>query len=286
MSKKQPKMQFCIGEYEPDDPICNGNSDGSAYEQAACYWRNYCAAFKIHLKEIGLGVEDFVTIEVVTDSGDEEHLARPKNGYNEFVALLDGVIKDYGITEGVATKKPTEKAHRASAKPGDKRKKHAPKRSVQRKAKKALAKLAAEKRAKMKDMFEWFRTHLIESLEGGYTFSTPGQAPLPGKLYIVDRTEKSGYISIYCKSPKGVDVPIALVIYKTRQMKMDIRVPVEAIRYRGINQKTVQKLGPQPINDGLFKSTMRNLDKEGVALAAQTIAQLAKSGIIDLPQAG
>lgn len=280
-------MQFCIGEYEADDLICNGNPSGSAFEQAACYWRDRCAAFKIHVKEVGLGIDDFVVIDVVIDGKDEEHLARPKNcGYGEFISMLDEVVKKYGIKDGVSTKLPTEKASRASAKPGDKRKKHSPKKSVQRKAKKALAKLAAEKRAKMKDMFEWFRTHLIESLEGGYIFSTPGTAPLPGKLYIIDRTAKSGYISIYCKSPKGVDVPIALVIYKTRQMKMDIRVPVEAIGYKGVSQKTVQRLAPQPIDDGLFRSTMRNLDKEGVALAAQTIAQLAKQGIINLPQVG
>jgi hypothetical protein len=259
-------LQYCIGAYEESDSACKG-----------CYWCNTCAAFKQYLLDESLQADDVLEI-VSIENG---HIAVPKIGRNEFDQLVAGMVKKYGFVGGISTKEPSLPTKRKN-----KNRKHIKRnvpKVVQRKAVKAIQSLAQEKRVVLKKLFEWFKMNLVESLNG-YVFSLPNHAVLPGRLFVVDRLKKSGYISIYCKSPSGCDVPLALAAFKTRRMVLDIEVPVEYTGYK-VGKAALKLLRPQPCSDGKFLSVMKSLDKERVALAAKVVASLVNDGLIKLPVA-
>jgi hypothetical protein len=283
---KHDPPPYCTGEYEAGDTNCDGDPEGKTdFQRNACAYRDGCVAFQAHLAETKLKADDF--IEAVPDEDDrtgQRVLGRPKRGTKTFLKLLEKQIKRFGVVDGEVTRDPNAPKKPKRAPENDGRKNLRPSKEAQELARKAITQRAIERREDLKRLFDWFKTHMVENLEV-YRFTAPGEIVKPGRFYIVDRMKTSNYVSVYCKKPYGKDAPVAVIKFKTRSMTFDIEIPVEVTGYIGVGKVTMDKLKPQPIDDGKFRSVMPHLDKEGVALAAQTIAHLVKRGKIDLPPA-
>jgi len=283
---EEPKrdVPFCTGEYEAGDGACDGNPEADTeFQRNHCKYRDNCVAFQAYLAETKLKADDFIEAQP-HPTHPEGVLGIPIKGVRHFERLCAKQVKRYGVVEGRITRDPTRPKKPKKAPENDGRKALRPSKEAQELARKAITQRAIERREILKRMFDHFKTVMVENLEV-YRFTSPGEAVKPGRFYIVDRMRTSNYVSVYCKMTKGRDAPVAVIKFKTRSMTFDIEIPVEHTSYIGVGKVTMDKIKPQPIDDGKFRSVMMNLDKEGVALAAQTIAHLVKRGKIDLPPA-
>jgi len=254
----------CAGEYSKVDSACNGEVNGKTDDDCSpCGWRDNCVALAAFVQDRDKSPEDYL------DTDGEEVVA--KNGTEHFLKMCAAQVRRYGVENGEITKRPVK----------PKRKRPAPTARARRKSAKAVKKLAVERRIGLAALFQHFKTHLIENLDG-LKFTPPKGIVVPGKLYAIDRAETSGYIAIYCKKPGILGVPIAQLNLRPQSVTYDIELPVEYVSFEGIGKRTMGKINPQPISNGRFKCICKGMDAEGVALVAQAIARLIKNGRIVL----
>jgi len=271
MRKKKKYIPFCVGEYGPGEYVCNGNPKAKTeYHNKPCVWRDRCAAFQEYLDVSGDSYDKHV--ELVGNDGDYQ--GRPIRGRQEFIDWCDVLVEKYNIIQGMKSPKEEKKTE-----------KRTPMKKARRAAiRRARAKARARKAA-LDSLFEHFKIHFIENLEE-YRFTPPRGVVRPGRFYVVDRRSTSKYISVYCKLPGVLGVPVALIKFKPRTMTFDIELSIGALDFDGIGMETMKKIHPRPVEDGRFKSACIGMDKEGVALVAQTIAKMVKRGKIALPPPG
>lgn len=282
MSKKQLLLPHCIGDYEPGDDTCGGDpSANTSEERAPCGWRDRCSGLACYMQETSKPIVDFV--KFVINDDDNEH-ATPIGHRSKFEALCDEQIQRYGIKEGTATKDPIGDPPKPEPKV-DGRKSLRPTKRAQRAARRALMKRAKDRRAMVWKLVRRFQKQLGRELELAktpYRFSTGRHAIAHGRMYIVDRANTSSYVSIYVRNMhNGRDVPVVSLKFKTRDLTVDVSLPVESGK---LSQSAQKKLKPLSIDDGLFRSVFKGLDKAGMSLMAETIAGLVKSGSLKLPR--
>jgi len=300
-NKDDERAPLCVGDYEVGDSQCDGDSGASRSEDVApCGWRNRCAALQCYLGETDRDISELVELKtskelvLVPDETtgqdietyeDQEH-AYSIGPWKKFEALLEKQVQRYGIRDGRPTKDPVgdppPKPERAPQ--PDRRKFLKPSKKAQRAAKKALSKRAQERRSELDRLFQYFIRHLATELkDSGYKFAKPKHGLGRGTLYIVNRLDKSGYMSVYCNNPMGRDAALVSAKYKPRDLTLDMMMPFEVDQVTSEERK---KLNLESLeNGGLFRSVAMGLKKEGVAHAAETIAALVKSGRVDLPEA-
>lgn len=266
-------VPYCVGEYDPEEPTCNGKPKAkNAYRRKPCTWRNRCAAFQEYMNASGSSYEDHIDLIPDETPGDGDYIGLPKRGRPAFIAWCDVLAGKYNIVNGVVVQK-VEKKKKAPLK-------RARRASVRRVREKARA-----RKLVLDTLFEHFKIHFIENLET-YRFTPPRGVVRPGRFYVVDRRRTSKYISVYCKVPGVLGTPVALIRFKPRTMTFDIELPIGTLDFDGIGAEIMKKIHPRPIEDGRFKSVCIGMDKEGVALVAQTIAKMVKRGKIELPPPG
>lgn len=272
-------MPHCVGDYDVGDAVCDG--DPNDKDDKPCTWRDRCAGFQAHLTATGSNSEDFVGQESDTNQeGEERHWAEPHGSHPKFLKLVDKQVERYGVKDGKVTKDPSQKAPKE-----DGRKNLRPTKKAKEAARKALTARKMDRRNQLQELFKFFSEQVGEALPE-HRFASNREAVAPGRLHLVDRLVKSGYISIYCKTPKGRDAPLALAKFKPRNLTLDVELPVFTVEINGtIGAKTLKKLEPKDINDGLFKCVMVGLDREGCVLAAEAIGRLVSQGKIELPEA-
>lgn len=298
MAKEHERAPLCVGDYELGDATCDGDPDDPG--DKPCGWRNRCAALQCFMKETDKPITDFVEHKVVTvehivqdaETGEDQvataeaEFAFSKGPWKKFERLCDKQVERYGIRDGQVTRDPVGDPPPKTEKPPqpDRRKFLRPSKRAQRAAKKALSKRAGARRAALMKLFDHFAKHLADELKDTpYKFVRPDQALGWNMLYVVNRLQKSGYMSVYCYNPTGRSVALALAKFKPRDMTLDIMAPVAPGEF---GKAVREKLAVQPVeNGGLFKSVAMGLTREGVALAAETIAGMVRSGRIVLPGA-
>jgi len=272
-------VPYCVGEYDPDEPTCNGKPKAkTAYHRKPCSWRNRCAAFQEYMRVSGDAYEDH--IELISDEktpGDGSYTGLPKRGRSAFIAWCDVLAGKYNIVNGVKTQK--IKIQKI------KKKKKAPLKRARRASVRRAREKARARNAVLNVLFEHFKIHFIENLVE-YRFTPPRGVVRPGRFYVVDRRRTSKYVSVYCKVPGVLGVPVALIRFKPRTMTFDIELPIGTLDFDGVGREIMKRIHPRPIEDGRFKSVCIGMDKEGVALVAQTIAKMVKRGKIELPLPG
>lgn len=254
----------CAGEHDKIDVICNGDPKGKTQDdKAPCGWRDSCVAFKAFLVGRGKTPEDYLDID-----GDS---VVAKKGNRRFAKMCAAQIREYGVENGEMTKKPVP----------PKRRRRKPTKRARLKSAKAVKALAVRRRKDLAVIFQHFKAHLIENLDG-VKFVPPKGVVLSGHLYSIDRAETSGYIAIYCKQPGVMGAPIAQLNLRPRSVTYDIELPVDFTSYGGIGKRVMDKIRPHPIDDGRFRSICKGMDMEGAALVAQTIARMIGDGRIQL----
>ena len=271
------EIQHCIGTYEPEDAVCNGDPGGEGADREVCTWRERCAGFQAMLKQQGKAPEDFVkySIHPAEPGRPEYEYAEAKSGFGKFVEMCQDQIKRFGVVKGKATRKP--------GKVVDKKKSRGPTAKTQKKASTTLRKLAKVKRDELRIQFDEFRRVLAENIPG-VKFSKTNTAVLPGRFYVVDRVETSGYMSVYCKATLRRDSPIVSVKFKPRAMTFDMEIPATVKDFEGVGKGTMKKLSPRSFSDGLFNTIMCDLDVEARSLLAEIIGKFIADGRIETPK--
>jgi len=273
-----------MGDYEQEHEQCDEYPEGETEDdKKACTWRDQCAALQQHCSATDKEASEFV---VEKSKGDEEW-TEPKGDPKLFMKQCSRLIKEFNIVGGRVVKAAAKVASTKKAKQAkeDGRKNIKPTKKAKDAARKALAARKLDRRGQLRELFGFFKGAIAEQLGGEYEYAPPKEAVVPGQLLIVDRIEKSGYVSIYCKTANGRDVPIVLARFKPRSLTMDVELPVEADEFDGVGKGTLKKLAPREFNDGMFRSIMMGLDREGCALVAETIGTLVNKGKIELPEA-
>jgi hypothetical protein len=145
------------------------------------------------------------------------------------------------------------------------------------------SKWAAQQRRESLALYKHFEEALSEGLNG-YAFTEPKQAALPGQLYVADRRELSGYVSVYCKTAGGRDIPVVSIKMKPRATEIDVDLPVTVKMLRSrLSKAKLAKLDLKQLKGGRFRARIVGLDKEKAAIVAEVVHELVKSKAIDLP---
>ncbi len=279
-----PPISHCIGDYDVGDATCVGE----AADELPCSWKERCEALQRHLKATGKDIEEYVAARAVPGDGEEVVVAEPVNGAKAFAKFCDRLIRIEEKRKAKATKKALKKRKKKGTKRDklyDKRR-DGPTTKAKAAAKRALRKRAHDRRQALMAMFDGFKSALAEQMPS-LDFATAGQVVSPGQLFIVDRIETSGYMSVYCQSSQGWNAPLISLRFRTATLAFDAHLPVEVeILKERLSKATFRKLSPESVEkNGKFKSVMSKIGKMELALLAEAIVGLVDGGIIVLPEA-
>lgn len=275
-----PPLSHCIGEYEKGDSTCDGEKGG----ELPCGWKDRCAAFLRHLTKTGQQASQYV--KYGAEEGDEEmrYYAEPKTSVQEFAKLCDELIAKEKKKKTTAKKTKLKKRKTRSDKAGYDKRRDGPSAGAKRAAKVALQRRAKERRQALYELFGWFKDWLLRELDGP-EFAAAGMPVSRGYLYISDRTTTSNYLSVYCRSMSGWDVPLVMLSFRTSQLLFCAQLPVTPdVLATAMSKKDFKKLKPESVSDGRFKSRIENVGKAELALLAEVIAKLVEGGKIALPE--
>ncbi len=263
----------CIGEYDGGDITCIGDSDSDNEDDSRpCSWRKKCKVFKQYMKDTNTEAVDY--LEAGKDE-DGNYYANARDGYEAFRAFCDDLV------EKSKKKKKKRKIKKTKLKVDNRLK--GPTVAAKTAAALALAARSKERKAVLFKMFMEFRRSLTEHLED-IEFASPGKAVLPGQFFIINRSEASSYLSLYCKSSRGRDMPIACFMMKTHSLSFNVKIPVEVDSLeKELSKVTFDRLSPVLVKgSGRFKSIIKKAKKVELALIAESIANLVDSGNIEL----
>lgn len=273
-----PPMSPCVGDYDEGDVTC----DGDGGEELPCGWRDRCAAFHRHLQVTGEDIEKYVKSGAEVVEGEQRFYAVPVDGEDVFTAFCDKLLKAEAKLN--KKKKRSKKAKRRDIEQHDKRR-DGPVDAAKKAAKKALKRRAHKRRGELMVMFDAFKTQLMEHIDG-WEFATAGQVVAPGYLFVVDRLDSSGYLSVYCKAATGWNAPLIMLRFRSASLTFDARLPVDVpVLKKRMSKSTYKKLAPTSVVDGRFKSEALRIGKVELGLLAEAIAQLVDGGTIVLPAA-
>jgi len=282
-----PQPPPCVGTYEPDNTICNGDPRGLRVEdRAPCAWRNRCAGLR----------------QYCGDNDQTPSLVVASLSYPALVALCEGQVKDHAIVDGAVRGQPAEaeipsphddaakgQPARAGAKAnGHTRDRKSDKRMVPPQVRNARA-LATKPAIPLSDSAKDLHRHFEQVLRDFFPDRRFGSGRRvlvkPGTIYPIDRSARSQYVSWYCTVSKGRDLALACLRAKPTHGLVDVQLTVtleELRKFLGV--RTFKKLGARTFSDGQFLVLCPNLDREGLALCAETIRKLVEVDIIVLPE--
>jgi hypothetical protein len=106
----------------------------------------------------------------------------------------------------------------------------------------------------------------------------------PGDLFPQDRRRKSNYVGLYIADKSDwPGIGVGCLLWRPRLVRMDVRFTVPPGGFDGIGVEALRWLKPQPCSEGRWRSQSRGLDRAGVRLSAEVIAQLLNRGKIKVP---
>jgi len=288
MKERYPQ---CFGLFERGEVECDGDPNGAADDdKAPCICRDRCAALQKVIKDTGRERRSVIAIKPVEVDGEEIQFAFPKGDPAKLDALLKRAIAKYGIKDG-----------RVTLRPGTERKGKKPKAGTRASGKRLLSagvpgeKAATESRTtgdeKAKEepalLASWTTKRLEESCSRRVVESMAEAEE--GEFVLVDRMGTSNYIAVYAKASGGKRLAICTGQPNSRTKRIQLRLAIGHGDYKKLVSETSWKrLSPEDYEgkDGAFRTRIMGLDKEGVSLVAESIAEAIRQGIIDLPEVG
>lgn len=265
----------CLTDYQQGDKSCDGVPESKTdLDRQPCGWRLRCIALRRHLQVTGEKIGDHLTIE---KKGGGKFKATAVRGSDSFARLCKSLVAQYGVADEF---KP-EAVPRASKSKETERKKGAAPLSTRR-FRGPYRDAVERRRIKLMDVFGCFLDELSSQVEP-WRIPRPGHAEVIGQIYIADR-QKSGYLSIYCRTRSNRDIPIACVILKPLKLRVDIRLPVSEKAFRSVlNESHSKKIKIKKARYGRFRIVARGLDKGSVVIVAGALGKLIKRQTIELP---
>lgn len=302
----------CVGTYEADHEICNGNPRGkTSYEQRACAWRDRCVGLQAYAQEYELSPLD------VAASQDPKSLEALCVTYVERYSIKEGVIgalpegevpalpppvlvedPDAGVEdepgdvlahEGESAKHhgrgvPRPDSHGTYA--SRRRRKAAKKAKRRKKGVKPSTRYTVPLNDEVLGLGAHFERHLKKLFAKKHRVRSQRSKRVlarPGTIYAIDRTNTSRYVSWYCLQARGRDQAIACVRFKPALQRLDIEVPVDVDDLRAVLlPKQFKRLRVRPLNDGQFHALCTHLDHEATALVVEALAKLVANGKLEL----
>ena len=282
-------IPICLGTHEVD-PVCDGDPAATDNAARSCSWRERCMGFQHHLEDTGHDDERYIEIvpitsRVMSDATGWKRTAKPiKRTYDEFSKFCTGLARLYHIralrrSTAVEPDPPKSKTRESRARATRGRSKQPRSNAVSK---------DPERRAEIRRLITHFCVQLRQETGRKLNLDRRGSSlVLPGVLYLVDRRNKSGYVSIYCRKKTrgeyGRDAAVAGMtpLYKT--LTMNISVPVDIRDIQKALGPTASMLNIEPVRDGAFKTIIRGLGKDQLEMLAGQLARLAEQGILKLP---
>lgn len=278
-----PAPPECVGTFEVENTICNGDPNGSTPEQQApCAWRNRCAGLQAYC------LESNAQPEVVVATLDYERL----------VGLCEAKVEQLGISKGIVGG-PPEEAPVASGDvqpAGASPRVETPKPKAPKKRRRSAPQVrgrgpsggTSKRRLPLAEDLLTLGAHFETSLRDLFPereFATGKRMIVrPGIFYPVDRTKGSHYVSWYCTSRSGSDHALACLRFKPRLGKVHLGLPVKLEDLKAfLGARTFKRLNLSEHHAGQFFALANGLDAEGLALAAEVIKQLVEADLIPLP---
>lgn len=267
----------CITDHTKGDPSCDGDPTSvTELDRAACAWRLRCIALDRHCKVTGGSIDEHLKITEREVDGEATYSATPLKGYKSFRRFCENLVDSLGVREDNAppARKSTAKRAEASAESGPK--------------KRGSYSAAADRHKRMADAVDHFIKHLSGQFESWRVPTNPSAATIPGQFYVSDRM-KSGYVSVYCRTASGRDIPLACAVLKPRTETINVRVGVSGVKLlKAIGAPLNKRLksSMKSVDVGRFKAEVAGLDRDMSVVVAKAIGKMAKCGDIELPGAG
>jgi hypothetical protein len=273
-----------VGHYDKQDVACNGDPTSvEDAERMACVYRDRCVGLGLYANEVGQAPNSFVALAKVVDSDQRrrEYAFARKDGEG-FKTLLALQVQRYGVRDGRPTHKmPVEVEPPAPPRRTKQLRKARPPTPAQQAQQKDMVRLSQEKnKEQLEDawvLVSWFVKNLVKHTEPKIKVQKSRARTSEGEVYIVDKYDTSKYLAMYGDvRAKKVGVALIYPRPKLAELRIHFPVPVDAFP-----SDLAERLGLKP-EVGRFCSKTKNLDRELIAVAAETLADFLNRKVIDL----
>lgn len=240
----------CVGTHEEGHVQCDGDLSSTAdAERAPCRWRDRCGGFKAHLDSVASTADEYMDGR---EFGPEES--------EEFEQQCVRWAREYGVVDGLPRSKRSGRSpfgHRGTCSEAFRRRRQE-------------CNAAAD--------------HFVGSLMHQFPSRRPSPRSFvrPGQFIVVDRREKSRYLTIYCAGVGVQRVPVAVVYPKARTGGVEIRLPIAAEAW--MRRPASGGLIATPIRDGAFTCSLGTLDRAQLGRLARALREMERVGDIRLPE--
>ncbi len=266
MEKRMPR---CLGAFEADDPQCDGNPVGKTKtDKAPCVFRDRCAAF-VRLMTLTKKPREWYVRTGEEPSDDGPRVYTYAN-HADFEQQLNQQIDAYGIRDGRITSTKPIKLRLAAARP---------------KAAKVRDKQIEKGKQKAREVAQWYVKRIGEKLKR--KVATFEQAARPGDLFLVDKSETSGYCALYCKG-KGRKHAVTSFIYKPLSGQLEVRLAVswdDYIAGAPALARDELKALDHTGKDGAFRVRIRDVDTGRAGIIANALYRVLKRFDPGFPEA-
>lgn len=251
------RLPHCFSKYKKFDYSCDGNPDSTdSEERQPCDLKRVCRAFRNHLKDHELDIDSFLT---ETDDGYESNGG--DGAFLDFCKKLSNVKKKRNRTD-TRIKGPSYATKVA--------------------AKKAKQSIAKKNKEKLLEKFDFFVRKLLENMVD-YEFAVSGTIPVPGKLYVADRSGTSGYVAVYVRANYGRDALLIYLKLRPATGTFDAFLTCRLSEMeKSLSKTTLGILKPVERKNKNFNVLIKGLDKRKLSLMAESIGQLVSAGILGL----
>ncbi len=247
---QQTPWPACVGTHTIGHVQCDGDSSGkSKSDREPCSWRDRCGGFQVHLNSVDNHADEYMGDR---EFGDQEAA--------EFERQCVEWAVEYGVVSGVARGK--GRGYFPFGYRG------------------TCSRSFRERRERVDVAIE----HFIEAIMAQFEDRRPlsRSVVIPGQFMVVDRRKQSRYVSIYCVSAGGRNVPVASARPKIRSDGVEIRVPADSEAW--MMRPASAGFAAVSVDDGLFLSSLGVLDRDAIGRLARALKAMERVGEIRLPE--
>lgn len=253
------RLPSCFGFHERDSEECIDLEEG-------CEYCVLCSNFTNHLKFNEMEADFYLETGYTFQDGEYSH---PKMGTKRFLNFCKNLK---------VAKSKTKKKYKPRRR--NKINSYAIAAAKQKER-------AAERREQIEELVSWFRSRLLEVSDGKFKVRERGNVIRPGEIYIVDRRQKTGYLTFKVRKAHGKDQPIVCLIPKTRTLTFNALLPIELETFKKkARTEDRDRFQFQPVKSGFFRTITYGVDKRGLSYLAELVFDLSKRRIIDITPGG
>lgn len=285
MPKLSELIPTCIGEVEPGDATCDGDTKAKGDDREPCSWRDRCRGFQLHLA--ATGETPGARIQLVKLSGQ----VKRRSG-------LDQTAAPVGMSHAQFTRfcRTALQRYAPRGRPGDSRQASAAKkagRGTSVGARRAAEPKGVPRRtASERDLIMKARRVAFRAYRDVFIQRLIAELPpirqrarrliLPGDIHLKTDWERHR-CTLYVRDGLH-DRGLVRIQYMPSISALNVWVGTDKRRFASvISRRTLVKLDPQPTSARNFPIVIRGAGDEAVSLVAESLGRLINRGIIVMP---